>query len=232
MKNYWKSYAIIACSAILIACSTNEGIRDVDSGNVQNTGNIESEINANLILVNYMHVVDSCVVLNLSQKEAEALGVSDYYYQKAQRTVLEVNKAMKESIKEHPDWPVYLKGPKELREENDSIAVSQTRSEEPLPSGRLNAPDQAEVSKVFFAPSTVNAVEFLCLNRVAPVCRFDCKTKAQGQISGQQGFGYLGINKKLRAMLAASNTRAYVYFQTTDPFGGTCSWKSYYQGID
>lgn len=73
MKNYWKSYAIIACSAILIACSTNEGIRDVDSGNVQNTGNIESEINANLILVNYMHVVDSCVVLNLSQKEAEAL---------------------------------------------------------------------------------------------------------------------------------------------------------------
>ena len=109
----------------------------------------------------------------------------------------------------------------------DSIAVSQTRSEEPLPSGRLNAPDQAEVSKVFFAPSTVNAVEFLCLNRVAPVCRFVCKTK-----SGQQGFGYLGINKKLRAMLAASNTRAYVYFQTTDPFGGTCSWKSYYQGID
>ena len=103
MKNYWKSYAIIACSAILIACSTNEGIRDVDSGNVQNTGNIESEINANLILVNYMHVVDSCVVLNLSQKEAEALGVY---------------KAMKESIKEHPDWPVYLKGPKELREEN------------------------------------------------------------------------------------------------------------------
>lgn len=96
MKNYWKSYAIIACSAILIACSTNEGIRDVDSGNVQNTGNIESEINANLILVNYMHVVDSCVVLNLSQKEAEALGVSDYYYQKAQKTVLEVNKAMKE----------------------------------------------------------------------------------------------------------------------------------------
>ena len=118
MKNYWKSFAIIACSAILIACSTNEGIRDVDSGNVQNTGNIESEINANLILVNYMHVVDSCVVLNLSQKEAEALGVSDYYYQKAQKTVLEVNKAMKESIKEHPDWPVYLKGPKELREEN------------------------------------------------------------------------------------------------------------------
>ena len=108
MKNYWKSYAIIACSAILIACSTNEGIRDVDSGNVQNTGNIESEINANLILVNYMHVVDSCVVLNLSQKEAEALGVSDYYYQKAQKTVLEVNKAMKESIKEHPDWPVLL----------------------------------------------------------------------------------------------------------------------------
>ena len=98
----------------------------------------------------------------------------------------------------------------------DSIAVSQTRSEEPLPSGRLNAPDQAEVSKVFFAPSTVNAVEFLCSNRVAPVCRFVCKTK-----SGQQGFGYLGINKKLRAMLAASNTRAYVYFQTTDPFGGT-----------
>lgn len=90
----------------------------MDSGNVQNTGNIESEINANLILVNYMHVVDSCVVLNLSQKEAEALGVSDYYYQKAQKTVLEVNKAMKESIKEHPDWPVYLKGPKELREEN------------------------------------------------------------------------------------------------------------------
>ena len=89
MKNYWKSYAIIACSAILIACSTNEGIRDVDSGNVQNTGNIESEINANLILVNYMHVVDSCVVLNLSQKEAEALGVSDYYYQKAQKTVLD-----------------------------------------------------------------------------------------------------------------------------------------------
>ena len=79
MNNYWKCYAIIACSAILIACSTNEGIRDVDSGNVQNTGNIESEINANLILVNYMHVVDSCVVLNLSQKEAEALGVSDYY---------------------------------------------------------------------------------------------------------------------------------------------------------
>ena len=149
MKNYWKSYAIIACSAILITCSTNEGIRDVDSGNVQNTGNIESEINANLILVNYMHVVDSCVVLNLSQKEAEALGVSDYYYQKAQKTVLEVNKAMKESIKEHPDWPVYLKGPKELREENDSIAVSQTRSEEPLSSGRLNAPDQAEVSKFF-----------------------------------------------------------------------------------
>lgn len=70
---------------VLIACSTNEGIRDVDSGNVQNTGNIESEINANLILVNYMHVVDSCVVLNLSQKEAEALGVSDYYYQKAQK---------------------------------------------------------------------------------------------------------------------------------------------------
>ena len=138
MKNYWKSYAIIACSAILITCSTNEGIRDVDSGNVQNTGNIESEINANLILVNYMHVVDSCVVLNLSQKEAEA-----------QKTVLEVNKAMKESIKEHPDWPVYLKGPKELREENDSIAVSQTRSEEPLSSGRLNAPDQAEVSKFF-----------------------------------------------------------------------------------
>ena len=149
MKNYWKSYAIIACSAILITCSTNEGIRDVDSGNVQNTGNIESEINANLILVNYMHVVDSCVVLNLSQKEAEALGVSDYYYQKAQKTVLEVNKAMKESIKEHPDWPVYLKGPKELREENDSIAVSQTRSEEPLSSGRLNAPDQAEVSQFF-----------------------------------------------------------------------------------
>ena len=149
MKNYWKSYAIIACSAILITCSTNEGIRDLDSGNVQNTGNIESEINANLILVNYMHVVDSCVVLNLSQKEAEALGVPDYYYQKAQKTVLEVNKAMKESIKEHPDWPVYLKGPKELREENDSIAVSQTRSEEPLSSGRLNAPDQAEVSKFF-----------------------------------------------------------------------------------
>ena len=116
MKNYWKSYAIIACSAILITCSTNEGIRDVDSGNVQNTGNIESEISANLILVNYMHVVDSCVVLNLSQKEAEALGVSDYYYQKAQKTVLEVNKAMKE---------------------------------EPLSSGRLNAPDQAEVSKFF-----------------------------------------------------------------------------------
>ena len=96
-----------------------------------------------------MHLVDSCVVKNLSQKEAEALGVPDYYYQKAQKTVLEVNKAMKESIKEHPDWPVYLKGPKELREENDSIAVSQTRSEEPLSSGRLNAPDQAEVSKFF-----------------------------------------------------------------------------------
>lgn len=63
----------------------NEGIRDVDSGNVQNTGNIESEINANLILVNYMHVVDSCVVLNLSQKEAEALGVPDYYYQKRKK---------------------------------------------------------------------------------------------------------------------------------------------------
>ena len=74
MKNYWKSYAIIACSAILIACSTNEGIRDVDSGNVQNTGNIESEINANLILVNYMHVVDSCVVLNLSQKRLKHSG--------------------------------------------------------------------------------------------------------------------------------------------------------------
>ena len=74
MKNYWKSYAIIACSAILIACSTNEGIRDVDSGNVQNTGNIESEINANLILVNYMHVVDSCVVLNLSQNRLKHSG--------------------------------------------------------------------------------------------------------------------------------------------------------------
>lgn len=142
MKQRISILGIFAALLLLIAsCSRHEEQPDDFQGQIRS--NVQTEKEANLILVDYLRVEDKVIRLDITQKEAAQLGISKEFYDKAVENVRQTNKTIQELLEK--DIPIEVNPPKQQHTSETTRATS-------LPSGFFsvsgNGPDD-EVSHTF-----------------------------------------------------------------------------------
>lgn len=220
MKQRISILGIFAALLLLIAsCSRHEEQPDDFQGQIRS--NVQTEKEANLILVDYLRVEDKVIRLDITQKEAAQLGISKEFYDKAVENVRQTNKTIQELLEK--DIPIEVNPPKQQHTSETTRATS-------LPSGSFsvsgNGPDD-EVSHTFWAPLEMFGVNFYCRANAALSCVYWCKTSSMGQITTNYGIGYPWEVTHVPVGLAASNIHVSVFFSASDPNGASASYAGF-----
>lgn len=194
---------------LCVSCSRGSGISDDSLFKAKTRGHIQTERDANLILVEYVKVDDNKVIyLDISQKNAELLGISKEFYNAAIENIRQTNEAVQRMIEEN--IPVQIAPPNLQR-----VSIKQTNEAVQYPSGSFsvngNGPDD-QVSMTFWAPDGMKGVNFMCKANAALTCIYRCQVSSFGVDNVGTAIGYPWEFTSISVGLAASNTYASVFF--------------------
>lgn len=185
---------------------------------------------ANLKLSEFVSLKDSVYSLTISQKEAEAMGISEEMYKNALNEMKVANEAIAKCNKEGK--------PITLTDVKPSIQESKKKSNivSKLTSGRASGNQYGHIETYgntegyeAFMPREENSnVLFYCQSNAAITPVYTCKTYIFGKWNYGTAVGCLGVETKVKVLLAASGAglTAKLCFATTDSNGGRCNWRA------
>ena len=185
---------------------------------------------ANIKLSEFVSLKDSVYSLTISQKEAEAMGISEEMYKNALNEMKVANEAIAKCNKEGK--------PITLTDVKPSIQESKKKSNivSKLTSGRASGNQYGHIETYgntegydAFMPREENSnVLFYCQSNAAITPVYTCKTYIFGKWNYGTAVGCLGVETKVKVLLAASGAglTAKLCFATTDSNGGRCNWRA------
>ena len=185
---------------------------------------------ANIKLSEFVSLKDSVYSLTISQKEAEAMGISEEMNKNALNEMKVANEAIAKCNKEGK--------PITLTDVKPSIQESKKKSNivSKLTSGRASGNQYGHIETYgntegydAFMPREENSnVLFYCQSNAAITPVYTCKTYIFGKWNYGTAVGCLGVETKVKVLLAASGAglTAKLCFATTDSNGGRCNWRA------
>lgn len=177
------------------------------------------------ILIRYAKMdEDKMIYLDISEKEAEQLGVPSEHYHDGLFDIQCTNEAIRQ-MKDNGESVEHLKLP-----EYSTNMHLYPKVYENLPGGRIttagNGPDD-EVYAFFFAPEKMQGVRFECKCNAALFCDYKCMTYSFGTSHLGRDVGSCFTYTNIGVPLAASNIQASISFACTDPNGAQCTYYGY-----
>lgn len=185
---------------------------------------------ANIKLSEFVSLKDSIYSLTISQKEAEAMGISEEMYNNALNEMKVANEAIAKCNKEGK--PITLTDVKSSKQENKkkSNFVSRLTSSRALGNqyGHIETYGNTEGYDAFMPSEQISNVLFYCQSNAAITPVYTCKTYIFGKWNYGTAVGCLGVETKVKVLLAASGAglTAKLCFATTDSNGGRCNWRA------
>lgn len=185
---------------------------------------------ANIKLSEFVSLKDSVYSLTISQKEAEAMGISEEMYKNALNEMKVANEAIAKCNKEGK--------PITLTDVKPSIQESKKKSNivSKLTSGRASGNQYGHIETygntegydAFMPREQISNVLFYCQSNAAITPVYTCKTYIFGKWNYGTAVGCLGVETKVKVLLAASGAglTAKLCFATTDSNGGRCNWRA------
>lgn len=185
---------------------------------------------ANLKLSEFVSLKDSVYSLTISQKEAEAMGISEEMYKNALNEMKVANEAIAKCNKEGK--------PITLTDVKSSIQESKKKSNivSKLTSGRASGNQYGHIETygntegydAFMPREQISNVLFYCQSNAAITPVYTCKTYIFGKWNYGTAVGCLGVETKVTVLLAAcgGGLTAKLCFATTDSNGGRCNWRA------
>lgn len=185
---------------------------------------------ANIKLSEFVSLKDSVYSLTISQKEAEAMGISEKMYKNALNEMKVANEAIAKCNKEGK--------PITLTDVKPSIQESKKKSNivSKLTSGRASGNQYGHIETygntegydAFMPREQISNVLFYCQSNAAITPVYTCKTYIFGKWNYGTAVGCLGVETKVKVLLAASGAglTAKLCFATTDSNGGRCNWRA------
>lgn len=184
---------------------------------------------ANLKLSEFVSLKDSVYSLTISQKEAEAMGISEEMYKNALNEMKVANETIAKCNKEGK--PITLTDVKSSTQESKkkSNFVSRLTSSRALGNqyGHIETYGNTEGYDAFMPREQISNVLFYCQSNAAITPVYTCKTYIFGKWNYGTAVGCLGVETKVTVLLAASGAglTAKLCFATTDSNGGRCNWR-------
>ena len=184
---------------------------------------------ANLKLSEFVSLKDSVYSLTISQKEAEAMGISEEMYKNALNEMKVANETIAKCNKEGK--PITLTDVKSSTQESKkkSNFVSKLTSSRALGNqyGHIETYGNTEGYDAFMPREQISKVLFNCQSNAAITPVYTCKTYIFGKWNYGTAVGCLGVETKVTVLLAASGASltAKLCFATTDSNGGRCNWR-------
>ena len=233
-------------SLLFFSCSQNEQNISSTASSEKNTTYTASELGlseadfskltpkqreqraANIKLSEFVSLKDSVYSLTISQKEAEAMGISEEMYKNALNEMKVANEAIAKCNKEGK--------PITLTDVKPSIQESKKKSNivSKLTSGRASGNQYGHIETygntegydAFMPREQISNVLFYCQSNAAITPVYTCKTYIFGKWNYGTAVGCLGVETKVKVLLAASGAglTAKLCFATTDSNGGRCNW--------
>lgn len=209
----------------MFSCSQNDDlIGQPISPKTRSVQVCKTRAQANMALVNYLELVGDKYVLNISQSEAEEIGVPETLYNGAQSEIAKTNEVIKELLND-PNTELELTDPQDIPETRSALDRPTLYS---APSGTLRTNGQEEaMSNLIWAPIGTKGIEFLCRANAAITPMYTCKTYSSGSWQSKTAVGAIGINTTVKVPLYVSNDYIKVAFSTTDSNGGTATYQGY-----
>lgn len=216
--------SVLFCVLNFYSCDTEEYVPWLDS------------TSASLVAREYLALNENQYTLNLTEQEALQLRITQQDYLRMLVEIETANQQIQEWLKDS-NAEFILTDPNNLDSlmyyddsDIDSNIRLKSRSSESFgtPSGHI-ATDGQEVGRdVFFAPSGIRNVTFLCRSNVAITPIYNVTTQSFGITKTGGGIGAIGVNSSYTVGIAASNVDVCLTFKTSDSNGGECSWSANY----
>lgn len=181
---------------------------------------------ANSVLVNYLELVGDKYVLNISEKDAEAIGVPTDLYTGTLNEIKGTNELISK-LKEDPKMELQLTDP-QVALKTRSVWEQSTPYAALAPSGTLTTNGQEEAdSGLVWAPYGTKGIEFLCRANAAITPAYACRTYSSGSWQSKTAIGAIGTNTTVRVPLYVSSDYVKAAFSTTDSNGGMATYQGY-----
>lgn len=208
----------------MFSCSQDDDFLSTDSNQTENSSQVyKTRAEVNTVLVKYLELKTDTYVLNISQKEAEKLGISESWYNGALKEIQATNNIIRK-VEQTPNSELQLTDPQKALKEAIPWSNS-TRSS--MPSGTLSTNGQEFAESGLWAPTGMKGVKFVCRTNAALVPVYTCKTKSLNNWRAKTATGTLASNTAVYVPIVASNTSIGVYFSTTDSNGGSAYYVGY-----
>ena len=185
---------------------------------------------ANLKLSEFVSLKDSVYSLTISQKEAEAMGISEEMYKNALNEMKVANETIAKCNREGKPITLTDVKPSIQESKKKSNFVSKLTSGRSLgnQSGHIETYGNTEGYDAFMPREQNSNVLFYCQSNAAITPVYTCKTYIFGKWNYGTAVGCLGVETKVKVLLAASGAclTAKLCFATTDSNGGRCNWRA------
>ncbi|MDE6090602.1 MAG: hypothetical protein K2G41_07845 [Duncaniella sp.] len=189
------------------------------------------------IVGEYIVLSDNQYSLELTQQEAEKLGVRDTIYDIVLKEINDINKFVTEQMEKGdtlslPDIQASLKRYKnpEIQYKPETFKSKRlSRAGSMKAAGRLESFSNEPVQATFKAVSGTTEVVFWCVPKVAIFPIYVCSVSAFGATNSKTLISAIGCNRTTSVTVPASGSDviATVEFRTSDMNGGYCSWTAY-----
>lgn len=180
---------------------------------------------ANTVLVNYLELVGDKYVLNISESEAEVIGVPANLYAGTLNEIAGTNELISK-LKKDPKMEIQLTDPQVALKTKSVWEQPTTYALDPSGTLSTNGQEQKESPSVW-APHGTRGIEFLCRANAAITPAYDCRTYSSGLWQVKTAIGAIGVNTTVKVPLYVSNDYVRVAFSTTDSNGGTATYQGY-----
>lgn len=185
---------------------------------------------ANIKLSEFVSLKDSVYSLTISQKEAEAMGISEEMYKNALNEMKVANEAIAKCNKEGKPITLTDVKPSIQESKKKSNIVSKLTSSRASGNqyGHIETYGNTEGYDAFMPREQISNVLFYCQSNAAITPVYTCKTYIFGKWNYGTAVGCLGVETKVKVLLAASGAglTAKLCFATTDSNGGRCNWRA------
>ncbi len=250
MKNdYLQKVAVFVFSLLFCACTQDEqalpsiasektsnytaaelGLSETDF--LELTQTQREQRGANLKLADFVSLKDSVYSLTITQKEAEAMGISSEMYTKALNDIALANETIAKSNKE--GIPISITDVKlsaqEFKLKKKLYSPFDTRSGNNGTNqyGHIETDGNSEGTDFFKPTIQKSQVLFKCSSKAALTPVYTCKTYVFATWNSANAIGAIGTITQVKVKLAASGSglTAKVCFTTSDSNGGYCNWSA------
>lgn len=186
---------------------------------------------ASIILSDYIVLENNQYKLEISEKDAQKLGIKPYLYESIKNDILSTNEAIQE-IMDNGD-PIELCDVQAISKAYKKGELNQSDSADKYsrvayPSGNITTSGQEDGTASFKTEYEHTKVLFRCRTNAAPTPIYRCTVKAWGETKVGSKIGNVITTTEITVPIAASGSGivAGLTFATSDSNGGYCFWQA------